>query len=281
MRFRLRFPRRQRKERRVRYVAILPTLITLGNGVCGLIAIYKAFEGQLEIAGWLILLAMVFDGLDGKVARATRSTSAFGTQLDSLCDLISFGVAPSVIVFNIARSHPVPPMVERLLIVVCLIYACGAIIRLARFNVETEEDLKSHMNFDGLPSPGAGGLIASTVITYYWLSRNSEFSMLAGWAANALPVTAFFLGLLMVSRIRYPHVMNRLLQGFRPFTTLIEIALAIVLFVVLHEVAIFVAFFGYAVAGPLFALKSFVVRPALRPGRADERVDEAHDQGVH
>lgn len=270
-------------KRRVRYVAILPTLITLGNGICGLAAIYYAVhpDPNYLAAGWLILAGMVFDGLDGKVARATHSASAFGVQLDSLCDALTFGIAPSVVVVSMMTSIYAPSRIDsdilmRVLWAIGILYACCAIIRLARFNVETSSD-DSHSNFAGLPSPGAGGTIASAVITYYFLKHSPEWMWLADQCLIALPIMTFFLGLLMVSRIRYTHVMNRLLRGFRPFTTFVEVVLVIVLIAILHQVAIFVVFFAYSATGPLIALKQLIFR-----GKRVEGAPEApHDPSVH
>ncbi len=275
-----------KNKRRVRYVAVLPSLITLGNGMCGLAAMYACVQTPPNylMAGWLILLGMVFDGLDGKVARATHSASAFGTQLDSLCDAITFGVAPSVVMISMMTTiygpvHALHQDLIRALWAVGILYASCAIIRLARFNVETSTEDSSHQNFAGLPSPGAGGTVASAVITYYFLKASPEWTPIADHALVALPFMTFFLGLLMVSRIRYAHVMNRLLRGFRPFTTLVEVALVIALIVVLHEVAIFVVFFGYSLTGPLVALKQAILRPAGR--RTEGLSPEApHDPSV-
>lgn len=271
-------------KRRVRYVAILPTLITLGNGICGLAAMYEATTGQPNYlaAAWLILAGMVFDGLDGKVARATKSASAFGTQLDSLCDAITFGVAPSVIVVSImtsiyAQQHSIAPILMRVLWAIGIFYASCAIIRLARFNVETSED-DSHQNFAGLPSPGAGGTVGSAVITYYFLKDSPEWTAFADHGLIVLPIMTFFLGLLMVTRIRYTHVMNRLLRGFRPFTTFVEVALVIVLIAILHQVAVFVVFFGYSMTGPVVALKQLIFRPSKR---AEGTAETPHDPSVH
>jgi CDP-diacylglycerol--serine O-phosphatidyltransferase len=273
-------PKPSKLRRRVRYVAILPSLITLGNGICGLAAMYECVQSPPNylVAGWLILIGMIFDGLDGKVARATHTASAFGTQLDSLCDAITFGVAPSVVMISMMTTiygpgHSIHPDLLRSLWAIGIIYASCAIIRLARFNVETSTD-DSHQSFAGLPSPGAGGTVAAAVITYYFLKDSPEWQPLAEHGLIVLPIMAFFLGLLMVSRIKYAHVMNKLLRGKRPFTTLVEVALVIALIAILHEVAVFVVFFGYSLTGPVVAL-----RQAMRPKRltATEGPEAAHD----
>lgn len=272
--------RRSVRPRRIRTIALLPTLITLGNGVCGMIAIFRTGMGLAEgrdtyfySAAWLILAAMIFDALDGFVARLTKTASAFGAQLDSLCDLVTFGVAPGFLVFAVSRvslhldtGHPW----ERPVQAVCVLYAMCALIRLARFTVETNTDESSHREFAGLPSPAAAGVVAAAVLP-------SKLSPdIAAVITHALPGLALAAGILMVSRIRYAHVINRFLRGRRPFVTLIEIALVTVLAVIFREFAFFIAFFGYAATGPLLWMKRKLFRkpaPAPAPGSGAARGD--------
>ncbi len=256
------------KKRRVRYVALLPTTLTLCNGICGMLAILQTamalaatphdIDG-IKKAGWLILIGMIFDALDGKVARITRTASSFGAQLDSLCDLVTFGVAPAFLVYasTIQFIKPGQPetfwLPERLVLVVCVFYAMCALIRLARFTVETTPDEKSHLEFQGLPSPAAAGVIATSLIPWNG-NAFKDWPMLlkiANVLPNALPVMAFIVGVLMVSRIRYAHVVNRIFRGFRPFVTLIELALVAIFLVAFYEFAIFATFVAFALTGPV------------------------------
>ena len=251
--------RRTARPRQIRTVALLPTLITLGNGVCGVAAIFRIGMalGENEVkhfyaAAWLILAAMIFDALDGFVARLTKTASGFGAQLDSLCDLVTFGLAPSFLVYAVSRltlhiggSHPW----ERPVQAVCVLYAMCALVRLARFTVETTSDESSHREFAGLPSPAAAGVVASAVLPV------KAFPEIAPFITQALPGLALATGILMVSRVRYAHLINRLLRGRRPFVTLIEIALVAVLAVIFREFAFFLAFFLYAATGPLLWMK--------------------------
>lgn len=251
--------RRSARPRPIRHIALLPTLITLGNGVCGLAAIFRIGMGLSEnepkfftSAAWLILAAMIFDALDGFVARLTKTTSGFGAQLDSLCDLVTFGVAPGFLVFAVSRqtlhisgAHPW----ERPVQAVCVLYAMCALIRLARFTVETTPDESSHREFAGLPSPAAAGVVASAVLPV------KAFPEIADFITKALPGLALATAILMVSRVRYAHFINRVLRGRRPFVTLIEIALVAVLAVIFREFAFFLAFFLYAATGPLLWVK--------------------------
>ncbi|MBI2932257.1 MAG: CDP-diacylglycerol--serine O-phosphatidyltransferase [Planctomycetes bacterium] len=241
------------RRRRVRTVAILPTLLTLANGVCGFLALLEISKGHFDRAGYLILVAMVFDALDGKVARLTRTATNFGAQMDSLCDLITFGVAPGFLVYAINYDSDPAKMLlpERVLLVVCVFYAMCALLRLARFNVETTPDDASHLSFSGLPSPAAAGTIASAVIPWNAFPDWPLIEAAANLVARGLPFVAFLLGILMVSRIRYAHLVNQLFRGYRPFVRLVELAIVVLLVVIFHEIAIFLAFAGYALTGPL------------------------------
>jgi CDP-diacylglycerol--serine O-phosphatidyltransferase len=266
-----------RRPRRLRTIALLPTLITLGNGICGVMAIFKIGTGMTEhldkhftAAGWLILGGMVFDALDGFVARMTRTTSSFGAMLDSLCDLVTFGVAPGFLVFGVTRSAGGPELVrDHVIPAIGVLFAMCALIRLARFTVETTPDESSHREFAGLPSPAAAGIVAGAVLA----SLYQPFKELgvAPVITGSVPGLALASAVLMVSRVKYAHVINKLLRGKHRFVTLVEIALAVTLAVIFREAAFFLAFFAYGLTGPLFWIKRRVSRkpataPAATPG---------------
>jgi CDP-diacylglycerol--serine O-phosphatidyltransferase len=263
-----------RRPRRLRTIALLPTLITLGNGVCGVMAVFKVGLGLFEPqhadryfpqAAWFILGGMVFDALDGFAARMTRTTSTFGAMLDSLCDLITFGVAPGFLVFGVTRGADHYPFIrDQVIPAVGVLYAMCALIRLARFTVETTPDESSHREFAGLPSPAAAGIVAAAVLAS--MSRELKEISVTSAIAGALPGLAFAAAILMVSRVKYAHVINKLLRGKHRFVTLIEIALAVTLVVIFREVAFFLAFLGYGVTGPLLWIKRRLSRrPATVP----------------
>ena len=153
----------------VRRIAILPTLLTLGNAVCGFASIHYASKiklgmGEEEvrqlfwIGGVLIFAAMVFDVLDGYVARLSKSASDFGGQLDSLCDAISFGLAPAFLLLRMCQEWIEPPFKHGVVVIAALYMVC-ALLRLARFNLENSPDPNSHKRFKGLPSPAAAGCL--------------------------------------------------------------------------------------------------------------------------
>jgi len=270
-----------RRPRRLRTIALLPTLITLGNGVCGVVAIFKTGqymangnERLAQGAAWLILAGMIFDALDGFVARLTRTASSFGAQLDSLCDLVTFGVAPGFLTYAMTRTDVMDNLWARPVQGVCVLYAMCALIRLARFTVETAPDESAHREFAGLPSPAAAGVLASAVLPTVALD---QLPNLVKVLHAGLPGLALATGILMVSRVKYAHVVNRLLKGKRPFITLVEISLVIALFYVFREFAFFIAFFGYAVTGPLFWVKKHLFRrPVTAAVPPEDRKDPLH-----
>jgi len=278
------FLRRMRRQR-LKYITILPSLVTIVNGACGFAAVSFASQavssatGQFSyhrltlpyfaLAGYMILLAMLADMLDGRLARMSQSTSSFGGQLDSLCDIISFGVAPAFLMLKIVQQHlsllpaagagvVVISFVERFVWLAAAAYLSCAAIRLARFNVENEEDESAHMSFIGLPTPAAAGVIASLVIFHQ--EAVSELSTRSGGPGSvsllltdviiyALPIIAIGLAVLMISRIRYAHVINQYIRGKKPFAHLIRALLFFGLVIWSRQVAFVVIFCGFAASG--------------------------------
>ena len=261
--------KRKRKGRRRPRIslAFLPTLLTLGNAVCGLAAISVAVsvlldwppEQKLFVAGVLIFAGMVFDALDGSAARMTGQSSEFGAQLDSLCDAITFGVAPAVIVWRISDVFP-----QKMSWTIGVLFALCVLIRLARFNVETEEE-DPHEGFDGLPSPAAAGTIAAFAIAMPDLASFQTATnypeWVRWWAAESLdaahyviPLLAVLLSYLMTSRFQYPHLFQQALGG-RWTTHQFGQALFMILGgFILHWVALPIAFCYYAFGPPIRSL---------------------------
>jgi CDP-diacylglycerol--serine O-phosphatidyltransferase len=235
-------------------IPILPTLITLGSLLCGFGAILTATlpkEGTLplqriELAAWLILVAMVFDALDGRVARMSNQVSEFGGELDSLCDAVSFGVAPAVVAMAVLSQYYTGWAV-RLAWVACAVFAVCAVLRLARFNVATKPDEESHRVFQGLPSPSAAGMIASFIILHADLVQ--EYGQFEWIGRIVLPILLVTVGPLMVSRVRYSHLINEITRGERSFAFLLGLVFFIFLVVILREYIIPVIFTTYLLSG--------------------------------
>jgi len=263
---------------RIRRIAILPSLMTLGNALCGFYAITLMTEavtckdvapqGTVQVADiyhgtvmWAcgcIFLAMVFDALDGRLARFARVTSDFGGQLDSVADAVSFGLAPAFLMVWVVRVSLGLEMLEPLSIVswVCAaVFMSCALIRLARFNVENVHDEEAHLSFRGLPSPAAAGALVSVILVTmasFWRQEFPDFVRHATlWA---MPPIALILGLLMVSRIRYGHLLNQFIRGRRPLRHLVLILLCLALAVVVREATLVIGFVGYAFSGPIGAV---------------------------
>jgi len=258
----LRRVRRQRQ--RLKYISILPSLISILNGVCGFTALILASKGAEQviaqvpadlqksyfaISGYMILLAMIADMLDGHLARKVEGTSSFGGQLDSLCDAISFGAAPVFLMIKIVEckleltSFAGDNSVQRFLWLTAAAYLICAIIRLARFNVENAEDESAHMSFMGLPTPAAAGVIVSLVIFHQFYE---EALSMVNAVIYALPFLALGVGALMVSRLRYPHVLNQYFKGRKPFGHFIRVLLMLAFLACYTEVALMLMFCGFA-----------------------------------
>jgi CDP-diacylglycerol--serine O-phosphatidyltransferase len=246
---------RQVRKQRLKYITILPSLVTILNGVCGFIAIIFTSQGaglglgefsHFAMAGYMILLAMIADMLDGRLARMSKSTSSFGGQLDSLCDIISFGVAPAFLMLKVleykleSAGFAGEDIVQRFVWVAAAAYISCAAIRLARFNVENEEDESAHMSFTGLPTPAAAGVVVSIVIFHQEALPNVDAVI------YLLPALAIGISALMVSRIRYPHILNQYIRGKKPFAYFIRVLLLLGLIMWSRQAALVIIFCGFA-----------------------------------
>lgn len=262
-------PRRRRKLRHLTF-PVLPTAFTLANGVCGLVAIGVVTSqapqfAQTDLAFYaalLIFLGMAFDVLDGQVARMTRQTSQFGKELDSLCDVITFGVAPVFIMLTYNGVFP-----RRLLWGVGVLYSVSAILRLARFNVHKDEHAPTNY-FQGLPTPMAAGTIASFAIAMPSLLQLSDVLMpeakqvfaarLITASMVVVPIITGVLAWLMVSHVRYPHVVSELARR-RHFSQLVELVFAVVVAITLKEYALPLLFSYFVFAPPINQLRHRIV----------------------
>ncbi|MGB2041568.1 MAG: CDP-diacylglycerol--serine O-phosphatidyltransferase [Porticoccaceae bacterium] len=195
-------------------IYLLPNLLTTGALFAGFYAVLSGFSGQFELAAIAIFTAMVFDGLDGRVARMTNTQSDFGVQYDSLSDMVSFGVAPAVVAYGWGVSD-----LGKLGLAAAFVYASCAALRLARFNVQAESS--DSKVFTGLPSPAAAALVAGFVWSTYDLAPSVGLSVLGA----ILTATA---GLLMVSNFKYPSFKEVDLRGKVPFIVILSVAMGFV-----------------------------------------------------
>ena len=245
-------PEKMRLRRKGIY--ILPSLFTTASLFAGFYAIVQAMNGAFEYAPLAIFIAMVLDALDGRVARLTHTESDFGTQYDSLVDMVSFGVAPALIMYEWALSG-----MGKLGWLAAFIYAAGAGLRLARFNVQVGVSDKRY--FRGLPSPAAAALVMGFIwVLHSYGVPGREISILA------LVVTVSA-GVLMVSNVRFRSFKDLDLRGRMPFVAVLAVPLIFVLVFIDPPQVLFGGFLAYALSGPL----AYVWRWTHRPGEAAAR----------
>src|SRR3989339_1541598 len=229
-----------RRDRMKKGIYVLPNLFTTANLFCGFYAAIASMKGMYEIAAVAILIAAVLDGLDGRIARITHTTSKFGGEYDSLCDLVTFGVAPALLVYNwslIAYG-------KWGWLAAFLFCVCGA-LRLARFNVQV--GVIDSRVFNGLPIPGGAAVVATGVLLYYYMGGEGRFSELP----IMLGVVA--LSLFMVSSIKYYSFKDLNFFSRKPFMSFVLIVLILVIVVAEPEIMMFTFTFGYSLSGPVWA----------------------------
>ncbi|MGE0615003.1 MAG: CDP-diacylglycerol--serine O-phosphatidyltransferase [Bacteriovoracia bacterium] len=224
-------------------IYIVPNIVTTANMFCGFYSVIASISGNYTLAAWSILAATIFDSLDGRIARLAKATSSFGVQYDSLCDLISFGMAPAMLLFQWSLN----PFGRLGYLAAFLFLACGA-LRLARFNVSTHVVPKGY--FQGLPSPMAASVIATFVIFHFatgWPSLNGEAShaiddQAVQWITLVL---ALMSASLMVSTVRFPSFKELNWRSRASFGYLMIGVMCMILIAVRPEVSLFLIVIGY------------------------------------
>ena len=225
------------RERLSRGLFILPTLFTVGNLFCGYLSLWCTIQGRFEIAAVLIVAAGVLDGLDGRIARMTHSTSEFGEEYDSLADLVSFGVAPAVLAYSWGLAD-----FDRLGWVASFLFVVCGSMRLARFNIQTHVVDKRY--FVGLPIPAAAGTVATIVLT------TPEALVSRMWMTGLLVLT-FLLAFLMISTIRYRSFKDLDLKRRRPAWILPVIAIFFAIVAYRPELALATVVLVFVASGPV------------------------------
>jgi len=245
-------PKDQQRPRRGIY--LLPNLFTTAVLFGGFYAVLSAIDGRFEKAAIAVFVAMVMDGLDGRVARLTNTQTDFGAEFDSLSDMVAFGLAPGLVIYLWALQD-----LGKLGWLAAFIYVAAAALRLARFN--TQISIADKRFFQGLPSPSAAAILAGAV----WLGVDHEFD--PGTISYAVALLTALVGLSMVSNFRYHSFKEVDFRGKVPFFALVVIVLAAA--VVLSEPAaiLFGGFFAYALSGPLLTVMG------LRRKRQQRRQD--------
>lgn len=229
----------EQPEKRQRGIYLLPNLLTTAALFSGFYSIVAAMQGQFESAAIAIFIAMIADTLDGRVARLTNTQSAFGAEYDSLSDMVSFGLAPAMLVFNWSLHS-----LGKLGWLAAFIYVAATALRLARFNTQVSDKYY----FQGLPCPSAAAMLASSV----WIGASYEVA--GSMMVVPLAVLTIIAGSLMVSTIRYSSFKSVDFKGRVPFFTIVLTVFILTGIALEPAEILFAIFFSYAASGPILTL---------------------------
>ena len=243
-----------------RGIYLLPNLMTTIALFAGFYAVIAGMQGKFEAGAIAIFVAMIFDGLDGRVARMTNSSSAFGAEYDSLADMVSFGLAPSLLLYQWALQD-----FDKLGWVVAFIYTAAAALRLARFN--TQVGISDKRYFQGLPSPAAAALLAGLV----WMVESNDVH--TGLEPLFALILTLFAGLMMVSNGRFSSFKDLNLKDKVPFVTLLVVVLLLVIITIKPALFLFVIFMVYAISGPVMTILGLKKSRNLR--KKNKKTDSA------
>ncbi|MDR2425577.1 MAG: CDP-diacylglycerol--serine O-phosphatidyltransferase [Endomicrobium sp.] len=242
-------------------IYILPSLFTCGNMACGIISVIFSIRGYFTWAAWMLILAIVFDMLDGRVARMTKTTSEFGVQLDSLSDLVSFGVAPALMMYQLVLNT-----MGKLGIAISVLFVLCSALRLAKFNVQAKKGVV-HSSFMGLPTPASAGLLISFVLSYELLLAEPDQVLSVKTIPllmknmpiffKSMPIVMVILSLLMVSNIPYASFKKFKFSKPKVFQFLVLIILLIFLIIVFPQNIIFILFSLYALSGIILYISKY------------------------
>lgn len=265
-------------------IRVLPSAFTLGNLLAGFAAVFYASRlpgaervfpdiSVLTLAASLIFIGMIFDALDGRVARITRQTSELGEQLDSMADMVTFGVAPAFLVIQMANigapffgTERVGMLWDRVVLAVAGAYVACCALRLARFNIEVNlPEEADHLTFKGLPSPAAAGTVAALILLHESIKPTLDSALTADTAAAFMVAIVLLTAVAMVSTMRYTHLLNRYVRGRAPFAYIATAVLLMIPLLVWPQLTLAVGFTAYALSTPVSLLyRKFRSRPAPR-----------------
>lgn len=236
------------KKEKHRGIYLLPNLFTTGALFSGFYAIVAGMNGDFSGAAIAIFVAMILDGLDGRVARMTGTESEFGAEYDSLADMVSFGVAPALVAFSWMLQD-----LGHIGWIAAFVYVAGAALRLARFNVHVGSADKKW--FTGLPSPSAAAIVGALV----WVLHDMDMEML--WAQILVAMVIAAIGLLMVSNVRYYSFKDIDLKNRVPFMVLLALVLVLAIIAIDPATMLLLLFVGYGASGPVRSVLSKRAKP--------------------
>lgn len=229
----------QSPEKPQRGIYLLPNLLTTAALFAGFYSVVAAMKGHFEIAAIAIFIAMIADGLDGRVARLTHTQTPFGAEYDSLSDMVAFGIAPSLVIYSWSLSH-----LGKLGWLASFLYTAATALRLARYNIQVPD--KKY--FQGLPSPSAAGFLASLV----WMGAGYELD--GTFFAVPLAILTILVATLMVSKVRYTSFKSIDFKGRVPFFTIVLTVFILAAIALEPAEMLFTVFFIYILSGPLITL---------------------------
>ena len=219
-------------------IYLLPNLLTTAGLFSGFFAVVSSMNGRFEAAAVAIFVAMIFDGLDGRVARMTNTQSDFGAEYDSMADMVSFGMAPALVAYNWGLSG-----MGKLGWLAAFIYVAGAALRLARFN--TQVGIADKRFFQGLASPSAAALVSGLVwVGVEYGANGDDYGLVVAFITSAA-------GLLMVSNFKYNSFKEVNWHGKVPFVAILIILMVFVIVATEPALVLFIVFALYALAGPI------------------------------
>ncbi|GAB1401356.1 CDP-diacylglycerol--serine O-phosphatidyltransferase [Elusimicrobiota bacterium] len=250
---------------------VLPSLFTAGNLVSGFISMIYAIQGNFNASAWFIMLAIALDMIDGRIARLTKTTSKFGMEFDSLCDLVSFGVAPAMLMYLMVLKH-----MDKVGIAIALLFVITCATRLAKFNVKAMEPVDPDKpvtdSFSGLPTPASAGIIGAFALSYEifdgtvltaktipLLMKKMPFFF------DAMPIIMVLISFLMVSNLPYNAFKKMKLSKPKSMQFFILVIVMLILIFTYPQNMFFIIFFGYALSGIIvYIVRYYRMRSALK-----------------
>jgi CDP-diacylglycerol--serine O-phosphatidyltransferase len=257
-------------------IYVIPTLFTCGNMAFGFLSIMMSVRGEFSIAAWFLVCAIACDMLDGRIARLTKTTSEFGVQMDSLSDLVSFGIAPAAMIYLSALTG-----LEKIGLAIAVLYVLCSALRLAKFNVMAQ-DGQVHKHFSGLPTPASAGVIISFVLSHELINSANpimHFKIIPALAKiipacfELMPYIVVALSLLMVSNVPYFSFKKMTFSKPKRLGLFVLILLMIFLVLAFPQNMFFIIFFVYALSGIL----TYVLR-VLRSAKKNEKKGDADER---
>jgi len=254
---------RVKRERPKKGIYIIPALFTCGNMCFGILSIFSSIDGQFIQAAWFLVGALACDILDGRIARMTNTTSEFGVQLDSLSDLVSFGIAPALMMYMLVLNT-----MGKIGAAIAVLFVLCSALRLARFNVLAQSG-ETSKNFIGLPTPASAGVIISFVLSYQLLGPEEyslNFKTIPALMEHmpeffeAMPIVIIVLSFLMVSNVPYMSFKRLKLSRIRTIQLFAVLIVLIILIVIFPQNTIFIIFSVYAASGLLIYIPRLLLK---------------------